>query len=207
MFQWLGEEKLNKSIDTVSKVVQIAALAIAGWWAYKQFFMSVKPGLEFRGTVEANVDFNKSSDPGDCVASLDITIKNDGVSSFDVSRILVRGWLYTSDAKLSGPTDISIAKPTVTTPVFVQYDRIEQEHPFYEHEYTDQDRADNLVGHYPQGISLHQASSWIFKKSKGQRVLFKVDVTTAGNVTQFVPSAWVTDDVCNIPDEASKKND
>jgi hypothetical protein len=117
--------------------------------------------------------------------------------------MLVRGWLHTSDAKPTSPNDVSIPKPTASSPIFVEYQEIEKGQPFYEHEFSEQDEQASLVGHYAPGISFHESSDWIFKKSPGQRVLFKVDIKTAGNVTQFVPSAWVTDDVCNIADEKS----
>lgn len=203
MFNWLANEKLNKAIDTISKLAQIAALAVAGWWAYDQFHRTVQPGLEFRGTVETNLDWTKSSDPKDCLANLDISIKNDGVSSFNVSKMLVRGWLFTSDKKLQSANDRSIPKPTIDRPVPVELDEIEQGEPFYVREYTQE--GDSLNGHYPPGVSFHESYNFVFHKARGQGVVFKVDVKTAENVTQFVPSAWVSDETCTIETPSSEK--
>lgn len=203
MFSWLANEKLNKAIDTISKGVQIVALVVAAWWAYDQFFRTVKPGLEFRGTVETNLDWTKSSDPGDCLANLDISIKNEGVGSFNVSRILVRGWLYTSDKKLESANDRSIPKPTTAKPVPIELDDIETGEPFYVREYTNE--GEGLNGHYPPGVSFHESYMFVFSKAKGQGVVFKVDLKTAENVTQFVPSAWSTDEICTIESPSSEK--
>src|ERR1700734_1616659 len=109
MFNWLANDKLNKAVDTISKVVQMIAILVAGWWAYNQFFITVKPGLELRGDVNTELNWNKSSDPTDCQVGLVVSLDNTGLSSFDVTWIGVRGWLYTSDPKLKGPKDISVS--------------------------------------------------------------------------------------------------
>jgi len=203
MFAWLSGENLNKAIDTLSKIAQVAAFMVAGWWAYKTFFESVKPGLEFRGNVQADLDWNKPSDPYDCPASLDISIANEGVSSFNVSNILVRGWLYTSDKKTKGPTEFLIDRPTADHPVYIDYDKVEESRPFYSVMYSGVPHNSGLLGHYAPGAKHYESWDWYFMRTKRQGVIFRVDIRTSDNVTQFVHSAWVSDETCVSPDATS----
>jgi hypothetical protein len=200
MFKWLAGDTVNKATDTLSKVAQILALVIAGWWAYKTFFESVKPGLEFRGYVETSIDWSKSSDTSDCHGSLDVTVSNDGIQSFNISKVLVRGWLYTSGPKLKGPTDTSIPKPTEDSPVYVDFQQIEKNPTFYSELYPENNQSTLLITHYPPGSKSNQHWDFVFKKTTGQGVIFRVDVTTSDNVSPFVPFSYVTDDTCTFPD-------
>jgi hypothetical protein len=185
MINWLASETLNNAIDTISKIVQVVAILIAGWWAYKTFFWSVKPGLDFRGGVDTALTWTKS-DTENCQGSLNVTVSNDGMSAFDVSKIVVRGWLYTSAPPAAGSKQVSIDVPTPDHPVLVDYKKIESNEPFYTATYSRTHDGTGLIGHYPPGSKFNESWDWVFKKAKGQAVVFNVDATTlAGNTLGY----------------------
>jgi hypothetical protein len=207
MFQWTTNDGLNKAVDTLTKAAQVIALLVAGWWTYRVFRLSIFPTLEIRDSGDANINWSKSSDPSDCEGSLDISLSNDGVSPFDVSEMTVTGWLYTSDKKLAGPKDISVPKPTVSSPVSVEIDQIRGNEHFYQQTF-DSTSTSTLVAHYPPGNKSHDSLIWHFRKAKGQGVLYLVEYKITNSDSNTVAKAWVTDDVCNLlleATDASKK--
>jgi hypothetical protein len=118
MFKWLAGETVNKATDTLSKVAQVIALVIAGVWAYKTYFESVEPRLEFRGRLNPDLTWTKSSDPADCKGTLNVTVGNLGLRSFNISEIHIRGWLYASDPEVSAnSTSVSHLIPASLCPL------------------------------------------------------------------------------------------
>jgi hypothetical protein len=203
MLNWLANEKTNKAIDTISKVVQVIAILIAGWWAYKTFFWSVKPGLDYRGSVDTALDWTRSNGD-DCQGSLNVTIANDGMSTFDVSWMSVKGWLFTSEPQPGDSKQITIARPTSERPVLVDYDRIEKNPPYFTAEYLPGGLKSGLLGHYPPGSKFNESWDWNFKRNPGQAVLFEVEVRTSAQVSSKGSSSWVAHDTCsNLTDTPS----
>lgn len=60
------------AVDTAAKIFQCLALLIAGVWAIGLFIYSVKPGLELRGELNADLRWSPSSDKNNCIATLTV---------------------------------------------------------------------------------------------------------------------------------------
>jgi hypothetical protein len=204
MFKWLAGETVNKATDTISKMAQVIGLVIAGLWVYKTYFESVEPGLEFRGTLGTELTWTKSSNSLDCLGTLNVIVGNDGLKSFNISQVHIRGWLYTSDPEISGGSmNVPIPKPTPTNPVPIDVAQIEANPTFYDKLYPDRKKPTDstiLTTHYPPGARSHQRWDFIFKKTPGQGVIFRADVTTSEKITQFLPEAYISADTCTLPD-------
>ncbi len=96
---------IHKWADTGSKLFQIAALTVAGAWAWVGFKQTVAPGLETKVGVSSELHW--VAVPGTkrgtkiCEASLQVKVNNPGKSPFDVEKATVTGWLV--PLKENGP--------------------------------------------------------------------------------------------------------
>lgn len=122
-------------------------------------------------------------------------MSNDGLKSFDVSRLEIEGWHYTSDPTLASQSEALISAPTDTTPPLIGIKKIENGKPFGHIVYPTKEYDTILLTHYPPSSGLHEASTWIFKRRIGQGALFKARVETIGK-RQFVADAWAISDTC-----------
>src|SRR5947207_1774418 len=105
---------MYKWADTGSKLFQIAALTVAGAWAWFGFKQSVAPGLETKVGVSSELHW--VAVPGTkrgtkiCEASLQVKVNNPGKSPFDVAKATVTGWLVPLKENGLFPTDASDPK-------------------------------------------------------------------------------------------------
>jgi len=105
---------IHKWADTGSKLFQIAALTVAGAWAWVGFKQTVAPGLETKVGVSSELHW--VAVPGTkrgtkiCEASLQVKVNNPGKSPFDVEKATVTGWLVPLKENGLFPTDASDPK-------------------------------------------------------------------------------------------------
>ncbi len=204
MFKWLSSTNLNTQVDSLSKAAQVVALFVAAYWTYKTFHKTVEPGLEQRGSITSGLTWSKSLDSDDCNGRLDVAISNDGVNSFNVEHLKIVGYLFTTDKKPDS-TDTTVSKPTADKPLQLDLAKIYAGPNFTTLDITDGGANQALVNHYPPSSRLTGTWYFIFKKVKAQGVVFTVDADTqGGQKDQFLVGSYTTDDVCNIPDAASK---
>jgi hypothetical protein len=196
IFQWLASEPINKSFDTVSKIVQILALVIAGWWTYLTFIRSVEPGLEFRGEGETNLTFFKGTDETTCIGSVNGRITNKGLTAFDVEEVTIKGWFTTTDTtgKQGG---VPLPSPTTEKPSYINdYEIRATKQPFETIIVNKDSKGSSLIRHYPPGSNYDQSFTWLFLGKPGQNVLFQMEVTTK-DPEQKIPPAWISSAVCS----------
>lgn len=201
-----SNEKVNKSVDSINKIVQTLAIVIAGIWAYKSFFESVKPGLEFRGKVTTDLDWSLMTDETVCKAQFGATITNDGIRPFDVSDVNVRAWFYRIGDRPPAASDENekiavIAAPTINTPTLVEENAVENFTPFFNFETSDEQES-VLIGHFPPQGGAHKTWSWFFKKEPERGVIFRVDFRTKDNTAGY---AWSTDEICGEPEKKTEE--
>jgi len=194
---WLDSDKLNKWADTISKIGQVVALLVAGWWAYMNFSWMVKPSLVYGGNLDTQLNWTATN--GDtCQGSLRVTVTNGGTKDFDLVSVHLRGWLYTSEDPPPFSKQVEIEKPTSTRPVLVDYNMIESNPPFIAAMYTAKEPDIDLIGNYPPKKEHIHSWDWVFKKTAGQAVLFKVEVNVAGEDFSKSQSSWITHDTCSV---------
>ena len=78
--------KIQACTDTLSHIAQILALLIGGFWTYKVFVRTQVPALEYRGSLTSGLIWDESAEKDLCWAAVTLDLKNEGVSSFEVSR-------------------------------------------------------------------------------------------------------------------------
>src|SRR5207249_1749814 len=110
------------------KLFQIAALTVAGAWAWVGFKQTVAPGLETKVGVSSELHW--VAVPGTkrgtkiCEASLQVKVNNPGKSPFDVEKATVTGWLvplkdsytYQVDQLCGGNWDSHTPEPKPASP-------------------------------------------------------------------------------------------
>jgi hypothetical protein len=191
MANWFVSQSTKDSIDNFNKLFQIVAVIVAAWWAIHVFGRTTEPGLEFRGTTESKITWSEGTDKSNCLGTYTASIKNDGLSSFEVKAVTVTGWLYSTSQ--GGNSHVaSLSEGDAIQPVFIDYDLIKQSTPFSHMTFHE---PGPLVWHYPPGIMAYQSWDWSFPKKPGQGVLFQVEVKTdqGKNVS---PTSSVADTVC-----------
>src|SRR5262249_24797936 len=83
----------HRWLDTVNKLFQIAALIVAGIWAWNVFELTVKPGLETKFPINTDVHWAKVPETDVCQSRFEVTVKNDGQSPFDITDVTTSGWI------------------------------------------------------------------------------------------------------------------
>jgi|HubBroStandDraft_1064217.scaffolds.fasta_scaffold413810_2 hypothetical protein len=188
----LSGERVNKAVDTVNKLVQIAAFLVAGAWALWSFLHSVAPTLEHRAGATSELHWSSDPDPTNCIGSLTIKIENEGIRAFDLQSFHIRGWLYTSS---SG----AVSSPTPTRPAFIDYNVIASKPTQIDKFFT----KSLLITHYSSGTGFDETFDWLFKKEQGQGVVFITDFVTNGK-DKFLPEDRSVGVLCETtPDQTS----
>jgi hypothetical protein len=201
MTPWLASDRTNKAVDTINKLAQILALVVAGFWAYWSFWESVKPTLEYRVSATSELRWSNDSDQENCIGSLTIALENKGIKGFDLGSFNVRGWLYSSSSEVASPksTDTSIGRPVESHPVAIDYSKITSGQTFTDETYPNARMRPVLIAHYPSGTGYEETYDWVFKRVKGQGVVFVITFTPKDSSRNFIPVVRNTDAVCNVP--------
>lgn len=203
--RWLADhaETVNKWANSIGQVAVVTSLIVGGIWTYRLFVKKDVPSLEYRGQLTADIKWYGSREKDLCWANLTTTLKNEGVSTFDVTNILIRGWYYSiKTSPTNNGTDL--LAPKVRQPTLVDDRLLMSRDPDLSRAYDkenlklpDGDTLPGLITHYPPGGESHQDIAFIFKRDPTGGVIFKVDVTTSGNnKQQFVSSSYVSDQIC-----------
>jgi len=137
--------------DSITKWMQVAALIVAGYWAYTRFFRVEAPSLEPVAHVGFQVDENGEGDL--CRVAINVDISNEGRSSFDVKKLRIRIWRSTAP------------RPTTGSPAYFDVNRMEQGELV-----VDANPPSDLElqgGYFPPGSKYHQTFTWDFRKLDG----------------------------------------
>lgn len=193
ILKWMdqNQQDLNTWTDTITKVAQVVAVVLAGIWTLHVFGTTEKPSLEFSGTSAIDLHWYAGSQDSTCKVVVGISMKNDGRTAFTVEQMWVRAWYF----HLSQVRAI----PTAGQPSLVDNAAILSQTPVFNASYTAAQPLMTLVTHYPPGRQIRDELVFEVLREPEQMVLFKVDVRTANfsEQSQFVPSAWASDKICD----------
>jgi hypothetical protein len=89
-----GGRWIWSNTDTLKKWVEILALIVAAYWTYNRFIRVEAPSLERRPRIygELSVNLHSNATPTYCEVTYIVTIKNQGLTSFDVEAIHIQAW-------------------------------------------------------------------------------------------------------------------
>jgi hypothetical protein len=182
-------------IDTVSKVAQILALLLAGFWTYKTFYESERPGLELR--VNAVNSAGWSALPGDrntCEATLNAMVENTGKRAVDVTSVKIVGWLSDRVA-LKGKSPTLVTRADLT-----------KGEKFFDESFSKESNPSSLlIGHFPPGASRTDSFVWYFNNQQNKVAFWELTYGTS-KPTQFGSNTYFWDYVCRgLPEPEGKQ--
>jgi len=108
--------------EVLKNFCQIAAVLVAGWWTYHLFVKKEAPGLEARGSASSEIKWQSISGSSDKEVDFQLLLQNTGMTSFNVSKIRVRGWEF----------DMSSGADKIR---FLDVNQIKTEPPFFNKTY------------------------------------------------------------------------
>jgi len=165
--------------EVLKNYCQVAAVLVAGWWTYHLFVKKEAPGLEARGSASSEIKWQSISGSDDKEVDLQLVLQNTGMTSFNVSKIRVRGWEF----------DMARREEKIT---FFDVDTIKTEPPFFDKTYElDPSSSIPFPSHYPPGGSNYNSFSWVLKPDCTKRLYFVAEVYQGGKKTpNWSAASW-----------------
>jgi len=160
---WLANnrEQIHSWTDSVSHIVQVIALVLAGFWTYKTFFESERPSLEAKPDISSDLFWIVAPDPSFCDAGFRVDFLNAGKQSLDTAKVHFEGWL----AELPEATG---SDPRPIDPQYLEHSGKK----FFDQWY----QGGPLTQHFPPGSSSHDTVNWRFKRDPKLFVLLRATV-------------------------------
>jgi hypothetical protein len=158
--QWhkIWSEALLKRTKTILEIISIP---VAAWWAFTRFAEGERPSLEYRADVQNDVTWVARS-PNDCIAHYDVTIKNIGKTSFDVTSGQIGVWTFDDLGPFSR---IDYIDP---------YKLMERKKPVRQVEVKG-----DLLGHYAPDVSASRGFTFGVERKPGDVILFSFEAQSA----------------------------
>jgi len=156
--------------EPVKNYVQVAAIIVAGWWTYNLFVQKDAPGLEARGNATSRTYWNAASDSPDSDWELEfnVLLENKGTTSFDISKVHVRGWEFDPPNREGDLT-------------FFDPEAVQRGPTFFDHVYDIKPgQVLPFPSHYPPGASYENAFVWLVKPDCNKRVYFEAEFYKMG---------------------------
>ena len=159
---------------------QIIALAVAGIWTYEVFVHKDAPSLQRHATSGGTFTWSAAGADA-CLGNYYVSLKNDGLTDFDVKQVRLRMWEF-EDPKVAGSA------------TFVDREAIQRETPNFERTYND----GVFVRHFPPGHERSERYAWLFKKEPRRNVLLIVEFFTdlGGTAPEWMQYYWWN--VCDV---------
>src|SRR2546423_1579546 len=155
----VNDEKTRHWSEVIKNYCQIGAIILGGWWTYRLFIKKEAPGLEARGTTISGIQWIRTSakdETRELVFS--VTLENKGSSSFDISKIRVRGW------------EFEFGRATNHLEFF-DPEKMQSEKTFFERTYNlTSNSGPPFPSPYPPGAILTNSFIWLTKPECGKRI-------------------------------------
>jgi hypothetical protein len=169
-------------LNEVKTLVEIVAIILAGVWAYNRFIWMESSALEVRADSGSEISWSDHTNDT-CIASFEAHIENIGITSFDITKVAVRGWLF--EAREQGDE--------IATYLRMEDLQINGE-LFFNEEYTDTYLSyDNtkipFLARYPPGARFFHTFQWRMNHTPGKWVLFRLDFHTKDGT---IEKQWYT---------------
>jgi len=150
----------HRWVDTINKLIQILAVLIGGIWVWKVFQQTVVPGLEPKIPVDTEIHWAMVPGTAVCQGRFEVSVKNDGLIPFDVTKVMVTGWIVDLEKAKLIPQDS--VTPAHLDPAITKPGRADSIEPF-ETGNGDPVEAD-LKDHYPPGGKSSSSANFFFKQ-------------------------------------------
>lgn len=195
MINWFNNKiKMQKAKDiseVIKNWVQIVAVIGGGIWAYYTFGQKEAPSLEPRADVNSSMSWQDASSDSTCRALFKVIFHNTGNSSFDISKVVLKGWLF-DEIHDNG-----------NAATFLDIDSIQNSgNNFFNKTYKAKEFPNSYSGinpfiiHYPPDASYNHTFEWEVKDMKEKWICFKIEFFIDGEINRpkWVTSSW--DNVC-----------
>ena len=165
--------------EVLKNYCQIVAVLVGGWWTYHLFVKKEAPWLEARGSASSEIKWQSISGSDDKQVDFQLILRNTGTTSFNISKIRVRGWEF----DMAGLTE-KIR--------FFDVDKIKTQEPFFDKTYKlDPSSSIPFPSHYPPEASGYNSFTWILKPDCTKRLYLVAEVYQAGKKTpNWSAASW-----------------
>src|SRR2546430_3410371 len=158
----VSHEKTRHWSDVVRDYFPIAAILLGGLWTYIIFIQKDFPLLEARGNATSDIFWFRTTSPNedDREVVFNVVLENRGSSSFDISKIRVRGWEFDfgTDAGHLAYFD----------PI-----KMQEKKTFHDETYNLTSGSGlPFPSHYPPGASMTNSFVWLIKPKCEKRIYF-----------------------------------
>lgn len=178
--------------EIIKNYAQVAALVIAGIWAYYIFGQKEAPSLEPMADIKSDISWHDSADTSFCRGIFKVTMQNTGNSTFEITKVHMKAWMF---KRISDPNkEIQ----------FLNFEEIrkngklvfeKKQEKFSDNIKTQQ--IPNFIDHYPPGFAFTESYDWEVKNTTGDWICFEIEFYKDNeNNPRWISSSW--DQVCNI---------
>jgi hypothetical protein len=188
--------------EQLKNIIQAIALIIGGLWAiflylHKDVFLQ-----EERPNLYHDLRWEEGDTHDKCKAVFKVILENKGTTSFDISQVRIRRWLFSKTRQESDSSTL------------LDVNTIINREPLNDETYSlakvprGKEAILPLIGHYPPESAKFHDFEWELKYDSTQRVLFLVNVYIEGQDKGTAPvhtAQW--SDVCAFPSKSSRQPD
>lgn len=157
-------------LDTAKKLVEIAAIIVAAWWAYTRFIQEDSHSLVQRADIQGNLRWSQHS-KDDCEGFFDVEFQNIGKVPIEVARVRVSAWSLVADES-EPPKGVKLLDPLSML----------SKPPFLEKE------TDRMKGIYAPEVRRKHSLPFVVSRSLERKVLFKIDMWRPEDVHRTYPN-------------------
>jgi hypothetical protein len=164
-------EKTRHWSELVKNYFHVIAIIVGAWWTYILFIQKDAPLLEARGNATSEILWFLTTSPNENEREVVflVILANTGSSSFDISKIRVRGWEF----------DFGNHADRLA---FFDPEEMQEQEPFFKKTY-DLTSGSGLPfpSHYPPGASMKNSFVWLIKPDCKKRIYFAAEFFKKGD--------------------------
>lgn len=154
-------ELVKGYLELVKYIVEIAAIIVAGLWAYSKYIEIEKP-MELRTYSLSDLEWYSTPNKNNCMGRLGITIKNIGTKPFHIDKVVVQAWKVDKYFMDKSFKFISLEKEKKT---------------LLDEQIFDHMRWTSLIGTYAADEDNQNDFTYLMKKDEGTIVYFLMRAT------------------------------
>ena len=191
-------QKAKDITEIIKNLAQVIAILIAGIWTYYLFGQKEAPGLEPRADAVSSLLWQLTEDENFCRAVFNVKFVNNGNSSYDISKVHIRGWHFGSiKDSVSDLSYFDIAEIQKTGEKI--FDKV--------YENTESKIKGNVllpfINHYSPGSSYNHSFEWEVKNIQNKWICFKIDFyKDKEDKPEWTAASW--DLICNAKEDEDK---
>lgn len=173
--------------ETVKNLAEILALFLAACWVVYTFILKEFPALEPRAAASSQLYWDRFDATGECEATFQVDIENNGSASFEIAKVQIRGWSFD---RAKQPDDLA---------TYLDLTEVQSKgKPFFDKIYSasttarDANQSSPFLKHYSPGERFGHSFQWIISRDPGKWVFFRVDfyLKEDGKQPEWYTSKW-----------------